>query len=223
MPTDDTPLAPSAELRARVFAATRAKPAPTRGQTFWRWSLAGFAGAALSAAIFVWAEGVRPGPRPDGLIAATSIGAAIAALIAAIVILGNRRAVLGPRLGVRVAVMVGLPLVLFIWKIAMSAQFSDMMVEWPERPGLRCLGLGTAMALGPFAAMVFVLRRTEPNHPRALGMSLGVIAAGGAWVLTDLWCPVAWPLHLLLGHVLPMVLLAALGAGMGRWLGFGRP
>ena len=79
------------------------------------------------------------------------------------------------------------------------------------------------MALGPFAAMVFVLRGTEPSHPRALGMSLGVVAAGAAWVFTDLWCPVAWPLHLLLGHVLPILLFAALGAGVGRWLGFGRP
>jgi hypothetical protein len=39
-------------------------------------------------------------------------------------------------------------------------------------------------------------------------------------VLMDLWCPVAHPQHLLLGHLLPIAALAALGAWAGhRWLG----
>jgi hypothetical protein len=35
------------------------------------------------------------------------------------------------------------------------------------------------------------------------------------WVLVDLWCPVAYVPHLLLGHVLPLVLTALVGTLLG--------
>jgi hypothetical protein len=52
-------------------------------------------------------------------------------------------------------------------------------------------------------------------HPRAFGAALG--AAGGFWAATlvDLWCPVGYPLHVVLGHALPTLVLAALGAAAG--------
>jgi hypothetical protein len=49
----------------------------------------------------------------------------------------------------------------------------------------------------------------------AIGAAMGACAA----VLVDLFCPVAYLPHLLLGHVLPTLLLVALGASVGgRWL-----
>ena len=39
-----------------------------------------------------------------------------------------------------------------------------------------------------------------------------------AWVAADLWCPVAYVPHLLLGHILPLFVLAGAGALLGRTL-----
>ena len=36
------------------------------------------------------------------------------------------------------------------------------------------------------------------------------------WVLVDLSCPVAYVPHLLLGHVLPLLLITGVGAGLGQ-------
>jgi len=53
-------------------------------------------------------------------------------------------------------------------------------------------------------------------RPGITGAALGMAAAIAAGGLVDLWCPVAHVEHLLLGHILPLVLLAALGALAGR-------
>jgi hypothetical protein len=47
---------------------------------------------------------------------------------------------------------------------------------------------------------------------------MGVAAAACAWVFVDLWCPVAYVPHLMLGHVLPMAILGSVGALLGRFL-----
>ena len=56
---------------------------------------------------------------------------------------------------------------------------------------------------------------SDPVHPRALGLALGVAAGAAAAVLVDLWCPVGHVPHLLTGHVAPMLLLGGLGALLG--------
>ena len=214
----DRPMPPlSPDLRDRVLREVRATSAPTRGQLLWRHFLAGVLGCGFMLGIFSWASGFRQGPRPDSLVLWTSLGAALIAGLAGWLILRRGRSVLGRPASLRLAVVAAAPLALFLYKVAVSAQFTGMMDRWPDRPGLKCLGLGTSMALGPFVALVLILRRTEPNHPRVLGMSLGLVAAVVAWVLTDLWCPVAYIPHLLLGHVLPVAILVGLGAAIGRW------
>ena len=203
---------PSADLRARVLQSVRANPAPTRGQTLWRNFLLGVVGGGALLSVFAWANGVRQEARADALVVGTSVGAAMIAIGAAALIVGRGRSAVGRPASVRLAAAVGLPVALLLWKVGFTAQFAGMADRWPDRPGLKCL------ALGPFSALVWMLRNTEPNHPRLMGSALGVIAAGVAWVFTDLWCPVAYLPHLMLGHVLPIVILAGLGAAIGRWL-----
>jgi hypothetical protein len=48
-----------------------------------------------------------------------------------------------------------------------------------------------------------------------LGGALGAAVGACATVLVDLWCPVAYVPHLVLGHLLPMALLGLIG----MWLG----
>ena len=62
------------------------------------------------------------------------------------------------------------------------------------------------------------VRRNAPVHPALNGAVMGVAAGACAWVAVDLWCPVASLPHLLLGHVLPLCILASIGALLGQIL-----
>jgi hypothetical protein len=73
-------------------------------------------------------------------------------------------------------------------------------------------------------ATVFLRRRSDAVHPAAQGAALAVAFGMCATVLGDLWCPVGHLPHLLGGHILPVALLALLGAWpLGRLLAIRRP
>lgn len=110
-----------------------------------------------------------------------------------------------------------IPIGLLAWKVLWSLAFEYPMVAWPERPGLRCLSLSLLIAIGPLLAFLAV-RRTAPVRPALNGAAMGVAAGSCAWVVVDLWCPVASVPHLLLGHVLPLCILAVIGALLGNAL-----
>jgi hypothetical protein len=110
-----------------------------------------------------------------------------------------------------------IPLGLFVWKVGCSLAFGDPMTEWLERPGLKCLSLSLLVAAGPLLAFL-AARRSAPVHPALNGAAIGVASGACAWVALDLWCPVASVPHLLLGHVLPLCVLAGMGALLGQAL-----
>jgi hypothetical protein len=108
---------------------------------------------------------------------------------------------------------------LLAWKLYASSQFDEMTLPWPTRPGLKCLGVALLLGAWPLAALCYWRGRADAVHPRTTGAALGVAAGVLTWLLVDLWCPVAYPMHLLVGHVLPIVLLSAAGALLGgRWI-----
>ena len=53
-------------------------------------------------------------------------------------------------------------------------------------------------------------------HPVASGAALGVASGALAGLLVVLWCPVAAPMHVAVGHVLPIVALAMIGSVLGH-------
>jgi hypothetical protein len=206
------------ELRARVLQAARQQPSATRGVHRQRVAILLLSGAAALGAVFWLAGGVRLGARSTELVLGTVLGALLAAALAAVVAVGRGGSMLGrPRAWLAGTALL-VPVALFGWKLLWSARFPEALVAHPEAPGFRCLGLTIAMSLWPLAALALSRRDSDPTHPIATGVSLGVAVGAGAWVLVDLWCPVAYPLHLLLGHVLPLALLAGLGALLGRGL-----
>ena len=64
--------------------------------------------------------------------------------------------------------------------------------------------------------MTWVRRDTDVKHPKATGAALG--SAAGAWggAFLEGHCPSLDIVHMTLGHALPIVVLALLGALFGR-------
>lgn len=122
------------------------------------------------------------------------------------------RALTGRRL---VVLLVAAPVALFAWKVGYSHLFDGGDRWWPSKPGLKCMLLSTVDGTAILAGLIAARRGAEHQHPVATGAGMGIAAGALAWVLVDLWCPVGHPAHVFLGHVVPMFLLAAIGAWPG--------
>jgi hypothetical protein len=221
----------SAALRERVLAAAAAEASPTRTAVARRNRLIGLVAAASGIGAFVIfalieSEGrlLRLGgevaaqqrvERPVALVAMTTGGALAVAVAALWLALSRGRSMLGrsQRWLLRGSALT--PIILFVWKVGCSMAFSDAMLTWPDRSGLRCLSLSLFVAIGPLVSFL-ALRRSAPVQPALNGAAMGLSAGACAWVGVDMWCPVASVPHLLFGHVLPLVLLAGAGALLGR-------
>ena len=223
----------TAELRARVLAAAAADASPTRAAVKRRnllMSMLAVASAVGAFAIFalLTSEGqlVRLGgevaphrhlERSVWLVVTTAGGALGVAAAALWFALCRGRSMLGrPRSRLLCGIAL-IPLGLFAWKVGCSMAFADPMAEWSARPGLKCLSLSLLVAAAPLLALLAV-RRRAPVHPALNGAAIGVACGACAWVALDLWCPVASVPHLMLGHVLPLCVLAGMGALLGQVL-----
>jgi len=203
------------ELRSRILELARSQPSPTRSMLRLQRGLAALALIAVPVLGFVAWGGIRTGPRPTSLVLDTALGAAAIVAVSAWLAFGRGKSLLGRTRRALIAVAVATPVLLLLWKCGVSGCFPGMMTEWVERPGLKCLRLSCLLSIVPLLGAIWVLRRTDPVHPRALGMAIGAAVGGSTWVLVDLWCPVAYLPHLLLGHVLPVSLAIAAGALLG--------
>lgn len=210
---------PASDLKARVLAAVQAEKAPTRKETRQRgWLLLAIAVAA-AVGIFAHFGGIRTYDRPTPLLVWTCLGWSVATSVAAAFAVARGRSALGRSTASLVILVAAMPLVLLAWKIGVTLPFGpDMRTPWAGRLGFRCLGLSVAMAAPLLAALLVMRRRSDPVHPAVTGAALGITAGVAAGTLVDLWCPVAYVPHLLLGHILPLVIAAVLGAWAGRRL-----
>jgi len=221
------------ELRARVLAAVSAETSPTRADLKRRNLLIGLAAAASGLGAFVFftalmSDGhlVRLGgevaphqylERPVGLVATSVGGALVVAATALWLALRRGRSMLGRS---RRRLLFGgalIPISLLAWKVGCSIAFGASMVAWPERPGERCLALSLFVAAGPLLSFL-AIRGSAPVQPVLNGAVIGFAAGAFAWVAADLWCPIGYVPHVLLGHVLPLGVLAGVGALLGRAL-----
>ncbi len=214
------PLSP--DFKSRVLASVRDVPAPTRKETLQRQSWLIAAGLTGALALFFIKGGLRVTSRPPSLIALTSLGTAAFVGVGMWLLFtrgpsGLRR----PR-----TVLIGgavLSTVAFVsWRYGITALYGRAGA-WPDRVGLRCLVLSVGTGGLMLFAALMSWRRSEPITPRATGAAFGAGAGLGSALLVDLWCPVGYVPHLLLGHVLPIAILAVAGALIGgRVLGIVR-
>ncbi len=205
------------DLKQRILADAAALPSPSRAAASRRRALLIAGGAAAMAAGY-WAFafsifGWQPLSRSMLLLAGTSIGAAIVAGVATSITLGRGGTMLGRSRRWLIASTVLAPFVLLGWKIAWSALFGNL----DESPhlGYRCLVMSLSMGAVPVLLLTLTRRGEDPRHPGLLGAAIGVAVGACAWVLVDVWCPVAGIWHLLRGHVLPVILLGILGGVLG--------
>jgi hypothetical protein len=213
----------SLERRNRVLASIGEIPAPTRRELARRQAWLVLAGV-LGALTLFWIEGgLRTTGRPPSLVAWTSLGTSCFVGVGMWFLFtrtrsGHRRG--WPMLGLAtLASVVGFVL----WRSGLGHLY-DLASPWPTRPGYRCF----AMSVGTGGIILFALlmawRRVDPMSPAATGAAFGAGAGLGSALLIDLWCPVSYLPHLLVGHVLPIAFLVGAGAGVGRRLlaGIGR-
>ena len=204
----------SPELKNRILASAASAPAPTRAQAIrsraWLFSC-GVVGALI---IFFLEGGVRPSARPPSLIALTSVGTSAIVAVGIWLLFSRGRSMLRrPRwvlLGAALFSTVGF----VAWRYLISAHYG-LTAPWAGRVGYRCLSISIMTGALPLLGALFSWRRSDPVTPVSTGAAFGAGAGLGSALLIDLWCPVSYLPHLLIGHVLPIVVLAVLGALLG--------
>ncbi|HEY4159700.1 MAG TPA: NrsF family protein [Polyangiaceae bacterium] len=208
----------SPDLKAKILEAALSAPSATRHEQQRRafWYLSG--ALAVSALVFMFAGGVRVSGRSPLLVLGTALGSGALASAVVSVVLSRGRSMIGRSRVTLVSVALTAPVALLAWKLSYSARFAGALEAWPARPGMRCLALTLAIGALPLFALLMRWKKTDPAHPRAQGLAMGAAVGLSAAALVDLWCPVAHVSHLLLGHVLPIVLLASLGCWLGARL-----
>ena len=207
---------PSGALKARILADAAAHPSPTRRAIVRETVALTVTSWLFALGVFTYAGGPRTTGRPLGLVFGTATGTALAVALVVWAALCNGRSSLSRAPRTVLPALVGAPIAIFAWKLFWSSRYPGGLDACLTRPGFRCLGLGLAMGLFPLIAFAVSRRASDPGRPVLTGFAAGVAIGCVTSLLTDLWCPVAYLPHLLIGHVLPIALLGGLGASLGR-------
>jgi hypothetical protein len=209
-------------LKLRVLQVVRQRPMPPRPDRLP--STVGLAvlAAAIMFAVIQWGPHLfgdvgglahavgRPAASGLGIV----VGIAVLALASTWYLSPLRRSMLSPARGLLLSVAIGVPLLVGAWLMLWHTTYQDPFT----RSGWRCFVLTLLTAPWPFVTLAYASRRFEPRHPGTLGAALGAVAGTWAAVMVELWCPLAELEHVLVGHVLPLLVLALAGSVMGRRL-----
>ena len=203
--------------KSRLLALTRATPSSTRPATRRLAWLVAPASCAVGAALYFALDGVHHGEgRPGWLFAASVACWATVAAVAMWGALDRGRSSLGRSFGWLAAIAVGTPATLFAIMAGIATSHPEVTRLHAERVGFKCLALALACAVLPCVSLVVLRRGSDPVHPAAFGAALGVACGAAAGIVVALWCPVAAPLHVIVGHIAPMVITGLGGSLLGR-------
>jgi hypothetical protein len=201
-------------LRARILAEARQVPSPTLAERRSRVTLATALAVAVSF-LFLYSFGVAV-KRPASVLAAVGFGCGLSAFVATWVGARRGKSMLGRPLGGLAAVAVLVPLALLGWTTMMAGvDGTIVLIGGTARQHVICAIFTVLFALGPFAALAYVRRSSDPVHPRALGAAIG--AAAGAWAgaMINVHCGLTTVEHLAVAHALPIALVSLIGALTG--------
>jgi uncharacterized membrane protein YozB (DUF420 family) len=202
-------------LRARVLAAASATPSPTRRQGHVAASVLVAASVAIAVTIFESVGGFGHGSgRPFGITMAMAAGWALVSSVLTWLVVDRSGSTMARRPLLIAVAAVAVPFVLFLW----MQVFHGSYVQPFHAAGYRCLRYTLLMSALPLAAFLVLRRAIEPRYPSALGAGAGAACASWAGALVDLWCPLTDPMHVLVGHVAPLVLATLVGAALGHFM-----
>jgi hypothetical protein len=109
---------------------------------------------------------------------------------------------------------VGTPALLMAISLAL-ARLAPLSSSIPVAGGLPCLAFTFAAALYPLAGFFYLRRASDPMHPAAGGAALGAASGASSGVMVGWWCPITDVAHVISTHVLPVAVLAVVGAITG--------
>ena len=208
---------PSSDLKARILAAASTMPSATRQSSRNATWLVLPASMLVAAAIYFAFDGIEHGKgRPVGFYVACAAGWAAVGSLSTWAALGRGASAVGRPSRWLFAVACGTPALLFAMMFALGAAFPELTTLHAERVGFKCFGLTLAAAAFPLVGLLGVRRGSDPVHPTATGAALGAACGAAAGVMVEMWCPVSAPRHVAIGHIAPIVVLALVGAGLGR-------
>lgn len=204
---------PSAELRARVLAAARAEPVPTRSAGLARRAAIVAVGVVASVLVLAYIGGPKPDGRPMGYFLAMAALWSLVVLAATWGGVARGRSMLGRPTSVRVVVAALTPATLVVAALAAAMLWPSTISDAATMDDhLVCLELGSLMAIGPLVAFALVRRGSDPVAPRLTGAALGAVAGAWGGLFIELRCGHASVEHVVIGHVVPVVIMTLLGA-----------
>ena len=201
-------------LRARILEEARSVPSPTMADRRSRVALVAALGAMVSL-LLSYRLGF-PVARSSRVLIGVGLGGGLSALLVTWVAAARGKSMLGRPLGVLAMVAVLAPLALLAWATMMTGIEGGVVLRGGTLgQHVLCVVFTLLFALGPFVALAYARRGSDPVHPRALGAALG--AAAGAWggAMIDIHCSITTVEHLAIGHALPIVIVSLVGALLG--------
>ncbi len=204
------------DLKARILAQAAARPSPTRDASRgYAWLIAP-SSAIVAATLFFAFDGPRHGQgRAPWFYAASTIGWAMVAALSVWGALARGRSAIGRPRPWLLVLAIGTPATLFAMMFGFAVAHPEVTSVHPERLGLKCLGLTVAAAVFPLLSLALLRRGSDPVHPVATGAAFGSACGASAGVMVEMWCPVATPAHVAIGHILPILALTLIGALLG--------
>lgn len=217
--TPPRPNAPPSDLRARILAEVARTPAPTRSEHRKKILLIAAVGALSTTTLFFAMGGFSRGARPIELVAFTAGFALVAALVLTRMSAGVSGSMLGRPRHVLLLLCVAAAPVLAIAALVASAVWPEQAAEpTPGGANMLCALITILQGALPLVALIVPRRGSDPVHPAITGAALGMTA--GAWtaMMAYLRCPHAAAFHCIIAHVVPTLVLTAVGAILGRAL-----
>lgn len=207
----------TADLRARILEEAKKTPALTRAEHQKRVGIIVTIGTLATLVLFYAMGGLAKGPRPLELVGFTAGFALLSAIILTRLSRPRRTSPLpAPRSVLLTACIAAAPV------LAVSVLATTIM--WPEhadedvstKSHIACAFMTIVQGALPLVVLIVPRRGSDPVHPMVTGAALGMTA--GAWTaaMAYLRCPHAGASHCILAHVMPTLVLTAIGAVLGR-------
>jgi hypothetical protein len=219
MSTPDSPPDLPPGLRARILEAVRNEPVPPRTEGARRSALTMALGFVATTAILLAISMPRLRGRPLAYVEVLVLVWTPVAIASTWAGVGRGRSMLGrsPRWLVTTALLT--PVVLLLSWIPVSLYWPETLSDSSEGlHHIRCIAATLGLAVGPFVAFARVRRGSDPISPWLTGAAIGTAAAAWGAVTLPLICGFTSPVHMLIGHFLPVLLIAAVGALLGERL-----